>query len=171
MSLHINFLQKIAIRRRGMVGRIILDLHELKIENGMIKNFPNYQESIEQIASTIFFLEKEGLVITNGNTYRPEIPSFNLEEYVQNVQESKRGYTYDRMRYVQELLNKYWPLEISITPAFYNFLDNGFKTDRELKDFRDTWLPILVALLTSFLTAYFTAKFDNEFKDIMLFFN
>jgi hypothetical protein len=163
MKLHKQFIQILAEKKRGTVGLIIVDMKFLKLDNDVIQNLAESYKTLEQIYYTVHFLEKESLTNIEMTHFGKGTPmTFNPLEYWKSKEEGKREYWQERMKYIDDMNKTYWGKEIAITPTFYDFIDNGYRTEKQLQDTRNIWIPVSVAIVSSFLTALFGYVFGQN---------
>ncbi len=159
MKINKEFIKILAEKKHGWVGHIIKDMCILKFEGNNIQNVAEHYKTLEQIYYTVYFLEKEELINIDTQNYGLGIPDFNPTNFsIVSTGDSK--YMADRIHFIADLNKSYWGKDISITPSFYDFVDKNFKTDKQITDSRNLWLPILVAVITALLTAIFS-NFDK----------
>lgn len=161
MKVNKDFIRILAEKKHGWVGHIIKDMDFLEFQGDVIQNLDKEYKKVEQIYYTVSFLEKEGLISVEVQNYGSGIPTFNPMEFWSTAgKESK--YLSDRMEFINEMNKSNWGKDISITPSFYDFVDSGFKTERQIKEKRDLWIPVVAALLAAFFTAVFAAMFKGD---------
>ena len=160
MKINKQFVEILAKKKHGWVGHIIQDMDFLTIKDGVIQNIGKEYKRVEQIYYTVDFLVKEGLINIDTVNYGSGMPTFNPTEFWV-VDSDKDLYVNERMTYIDEMNKSYWGKDISITPSFYSFIDNNFKTEKKIQEARNLWLPVAVAIISAFLTAIFSMVFDN----------
>lgn len=157
-----QFLQILTRRKWGRVGDIITEMGFLQFDGNIIQNLHEEYKRVELICRTAYFLERHELVTVARHYAGGFIPTFNPSKF--DGAANEKDYLFERLEYINQLMKQYWDREVHIVPGFYSFVDNGFKTDEEIKEQRQFWLSIGIAVLASFLTALFTAFLPKIFS-------
>lgn len=146
-----EFLRNLSHRKQGIIGKIITDLGFLKLEDGAIKNLHLSHGRVERIVYTIWFLERQELISLSQGSNTGGPPDFDPSKF--KVDE----YLYERLSYInEELLKKYWGKKIYITPKFYEFINNNYRTQEDIDRSYQITLSVGIAILSSILTALAT---------------
>lgn len=146
MKINKEFVNILSTKKDGRVGDIIKEMEILDIQENNIQNLNKHYKTLEQIFYTVYFLEKEELIHAYVASMEM-IPSFNFSEF------ERDKFLADRLSYIHDLIKEYWGKRLKITLKFYNFIDNGYKTDQQKEKILNIWVPIGVAILASVLTA------------------
>lgn len=101
-------------------------------------------EPIEDIIYTINFLIKEGLVEKTAE-HSPAIPDFG--EVMRDVY---------RFHYIEEEFKKVYGLMLKVKLGLFDYKRRGYKTEKQRQEDKNTWLPIIVAIIAASLTALLT---------------
>lgn len=158
MKVNNKFIDILAEKKFLEVGEIIEEMNFLKFENNTIKNLDKKYKILEQIFYTVYFLEKEKLIITEHNYKNTVGPNINMKDFVKKYKSG--DIIFRRLNYIDELIKEYWHRQIRITLNFYSFIDNKYKTDKQKGSQRNFWLAIGIAVLASILTGLSTKLFD-----------
>jgi hypothetical protein len=154
MKINKKFVNLLAKTNFITIGEIIKSMEFLEMENNGIQNLNTEYKTLEQVFFTVKFLEDAKLVTDEGNVGHNIIPDFNPSVLELNK------YLHYRLGYIQDQLKRHWQKKIRITPKFYSFIDNGYKTDEQIKDARSYWLPIGLAIGTALLAQYLQFSYD-----------
>jgi hypothetical protein len=152
MKIHKQFINEL-IRQRNAGVSFLLGEKGLNIfQSG--KNTLEMLDEIDSIIYTIEFLKKEDLiqVTNNSNTVVPNYAFFNELRSPDDVH---------HLHYTHEEFKKYYGMLLRVKPEIFRFKKRLYKTEKEIKDLKDLWLPIFIALLTAFFTAFFTAFLEK----------
>lgn len=168
MKINKEFIKILAKKKHGWVGDIIKDMNFLIIKDGIIQNLDKKYKVLEEIYYTVDSLEKEEFISVDTTNYGSGIPSFNPIEFW-GVDNKDDPYVNDRMTFIDEMNKSYWGKDISINSSFYSFIENKFKTDKQIQDLRNMWIPIMIAILSAFLTAVFSMIFNNQNISFLIF--
>lgn len=149
MNIHKELIKKIILRRDSPLAYILdgedsLNLSKLK------PNISLLFYELDRIFYTIDFLEKNSLIkITKlkqnlGNNF---FDGFNWTS-IALEQSHSLHYFYEKLR-KEDMLS--WQIEA--LPGLITFKNNGYQTDEQLKEDRNFFVAITVAILSSVLTS------------------
>lgn len=159
MKIHRQFIDELGKERKARVGEIIKTLKIVTLENNNIQDLNDNLSELEQIFYTVDYLIENNLVIQESYQIGSFVPDFNPMNFIKG----KDGLRASRIHAMPRYLQQYWGREFLVRPVYFRMIENGYKTDEELKEDKQFWLAIGVAVLASFLTAIFTATFSNIF--------
>jgi len=147
MTIHKNFVDQIIKQRRATLGDLI-GKRGLSISEHA-KNVDFLPDQLDKIFYTLEFLEKEKLITVkevSGNTIPDifNIPTGSDLEKIPSV-----------IYYSKKIKQSYdWVIETKA--GLIHFSQQGYKTDECIREDRQFWLAIGIAVLASFLSALFT---------------
>jgi hypothetical protein len=154
MKIHNKFCEELGELRRSTIGDIVVSLGIVKVENGNILNLKDNLFELEQIFYTVDYLKKNELVYVESQKIGSYIPDFNPENFMKKGTDK---YLISQMHAMPGFLKNYWGLELVVNPIYYKFIYNGYKTDGEIDNMWNRWLPFLAVILASVLTAVLTS--------------
>jgi hypothetical protein len=160
MKLNRKFINELGSRRMATVGNIISTLHLIETEGNVIQNLNENLTQLEEVFYTIDRLLENGLISLIDSNKRP-VPDFNPSKFLENFKSGDpRAH---RIHAMPKYLKKYWPMNLLVEPGFFQMIENGYKFKSELKEDKQFWLAIGVAVLSAFLTALFTEYLPRIF--------
>jgi hypothetical protein len=156
MDVHKEFINQILRKRKAalrdlIAGEASLDLESLK------PNLGKLIDELDRIFYTIEFLEKENLI--KLHTYNNSYPITLFNGFVPAMDDvESSSYWFNK-------LEKHdYSLEIEMRPGLMAFKNNGFKTDEQIKERRNFWLPIFVGVGSAAITALLGALLSKSYE-------
>ena len=148
MIIHKEFIDQIILRRDASLSELVVGKECLNLKNG-IKDVGDLIDPLDRIFYTIEFLQNESLIECEKRGYSISDGLFDLpfSEEVNKV--------YPTM-YLHDLWKDAAGWKIKIKPGLVHFKEQGYQTDNQLKEKKQFWLTIGVALGASALTAILT---------------
>lgn len=146
MIIHKEFIDQIIFRREAVLGQLLGE-EGLKLK-ATAKNVDDLVDPLDRIFYTIDFLQKEGL-IDREHGYNIGTDLFGLP----------MGNDYEKVYATMHLYDTWkdagsW--KIKAKPGLVHFKQQGYQTDAQLREKKQFWLTIGVALGASAVTAILT---------------
>jgi len=167
MKINKKFIGILAEMKSAVIGNIIEEMNFLEIKDNTIQNPSEHYETLERILYTVWFLEKNKLIETVSKQCI-NMPSFNFTNFLkgENYLSKNINHIYERIDYLdKDLIKGLWQSQIKITPKFYSFIDNNYKTDEQKEKLIHIWLPIGIAIFAPILTGFLIALFNTISSD------
>ena len=156
MKLHKPFILKLAELRDTAVYIVLDKMGMFVWEKDGCKAKLSSLDEIDEICNTLDFLIAEDYV-EEGRLLGHSVP--HLGNYI-NIPENKISH----LLFTQGEFERYYGLPIKVRRSIYGFIEDGFYTNKQRKEFAYFYLPIGVAVLSSVLTALLTALFPIWIK-------
>ncbi|PIU74939.1 MAG: hypothetical protein COS76_03425 [Candidatus Portnoybacteria bacterium CG06_land_8_20_14_3_00_39_12] len=154
MTIHKEFIDQIIKQYSATLGDLISD-RGLDITKSM-KSVDELPDQLDKIFYTLEFLKKEGLIEikeTRSNT-TPTIFQIPIGSDIEKI---------PAVIFYHEKLKQSYDWDIEIKPGLIHFKQQGYQTDGQIKEDKQFWLAIGIAVLASFLSALFTTYFPKIF--------
>ena len=158
MKLHKKFIDELGLSRRILVGDVIKRLNILTFEGNSIKNLNENIGQLDEIFYTVDYLIKNELVNEEAEYLRSYVPDFDPTNFIKDKDEDP--FRSSRIHAIPRYLQIYWGKELLVLPEYFKMVENGYKTDKEKKEYWMFWLPIMIAIISAILTGLFTKLFD-----------
>ena len=154
MTIHKKFIIQIIKQHSATLGDLI-SRRGLNISDGM-QSVDELPDRLDKIFYTLEFLKKEGLIEIKEvhSTTIPDI--FHLP--IGKDEEKIPG-----LIYYHNKLKQVYDWNIEMKPGLIHYKGQRYQTDEQLKEDRQFWLAIAIAVLASFLSALFTTYFPKIF--------
>ncbi len=147
MTVYEQFVDQIIIRRDAILSEL-LGKDGLNFKS-QVKNVEELTDLLDRIFYTIDFLQKEGLIKVEEE-HNVNDDMFGLPFGADEKKIYSTWYLYDKWKNAAG-----WKIELR--PGLIRFKQQGYKTDSQLKEQKQFWLTIGVALGASATTAILTA--------------
>jgi hypothetical protein len=147
MTIHKEFIDQIIFRREAVLGQLLGE-DGLKLKS-TAKNVDDLVDPLDRIFYTIDFLQKERL-IDRESGYNVGTDLFGLPV----------GQDYEKVyatMHLYDLWKDAGSWKIKAKPGLVHFKQQGYQTDSQIKEKKQFWLTIAIALLASAVTAVLTA--------------
>lgn len=156
MKINKVFVNDLVSTKFSMVGEIIQRMGFLKFDDHhSIQNLNEHYRLLEEISYTVNFLQVEQL-ITISDHGRSGTPDFNPMPFFKDGTDGHL--LYKRLTYINdEVIKRLWNKELKITPLFYEFVNNGYKTAKQKQELINFWLPVVIAIGSPFLVVLISA--------------
>ena len=157
MKINTKLVDLILLRRQPYLHRLLIEKKALDIES-LKPDLSRFLNELDSIFYTLDFLEKNRLILIERNNSNSTLEIFNGFNSFEKEDEAIFG----QMYYYDKFKEKYvmsWRIEMQ--SGLLAFKNNGYKTDEQLKDNRNFWLAIGVAIGSSAITALLTTLFRN----------
>jgi|SRR3989338_1567177 len=154
MTIHKKLVEQIIKQYSATLGDLI-GRRGLNISNGM-QSVDELPDQLDKIFYTLEFLEKEGLIEVK-KVYSTTIPDI-LQLPLGKDEKTIPGIIYYRQKLIQS-----YDDNIEMKPGLIRYKKQRYQTDEQLKEDRQFWLAIGIAVLASFLSSLFTVYFTRIF--------
>ncbi|SRR6056297_2125033 len=161
---HKKFIKELGNKRMATVGEVVSDINVVTLKDNMIMDFDTNMNQLERIFYTVDYLLENNLVTQKK---WEKAPDFNPLPFMEDGGGKK--YRANKIHAMREYLNDYWGRKLLVRPIFFKMIDNGYKTDKELRERSQLWLTIIVAILSPFLTALFLSVFPYLIQSLEFF--
>ena len=160
MDVHTEFVNKIIIKRRSRLidlldGNDSLNLSALK------PHFPLLWKPLDRVFYTLNLLEKEKLILVEKQARSFTVSFLNGFDLTTISSTEEAKYT---IHYFHDKLKEMSEWEIEALPGLFTFKNNGYKTDAQLREDKNFWLAILIAILSPILTVFLPKIWETFLK-------